>query len=35
MKPLDDLKGKRVYWKLKDVALDGSLWRTHCGRGYG
>jgi hypothetical protein len=35
MKLLDDLKGKRVYWKLKEVALDCTLWRTNCGRGNG
>jgi hypothetical protein len=35
MKLLDDLEGKRVYWKLKEVALDCSLWRIQCGRGYG
>jgi hypothetical protein len=32
---LDDLKGKRRYWKLKDEALDRTLWRTCFGRGYG
>jgi hypothetical protein len=32
---LDDLKGKRRYWKLKEEALDRSLWRTRFGRGYG
>jgi hypothetical protein len=32
---LDDLKGKRRYWKLKEEALDGPLWRTRFGRGYG
>jgi hypothetical protein len=32
---LDDLKEKRRYWKLKEEALDGTLWRTHFGRGYG
>jgi hypothetical protein len=25
---LDDLKGKEGYWKLKEGALDCSLWRT-------
>jgi hypothetical protein len=25
---LDDLKEKRGYWKLKEEALDSSLWRT-------
>jgi hypothetical protein len=32
---LDDLKGQRRYWKLKDEALDRTLWRTRFGRGYG
>jgi hypothetical protein len=32
---LDDLKAKRRYWKLKEKALDGILWRTRFGRGYG
>jgi hypothetical protein len=31
---LDDLKKKRRYWKLKEEALDCTLWRTHFGRGY-
>jgi hypothetical protein len=31
--PLDDLKQKRRYWKLKEKALDGSLWKTRFGRG--
>jgi hypothetical protein len=31
---LDDLKEKRNYWKLKEEALDRTLWRTHFGRGY-
>jgi hypothetical protein len=31
---LDDLKEKREYCKLKEEALDCTLWRTHCGRGY-
>jgi hypothetical protein len=31
---LDDLKEKRRYWKLKEEALDHTLWRTHFGRGY-
>ena len=25
---LDDLKEKRVYWKLKEEALGSTLWRT-------
>ena len=28
-------KGKRRYWKLKEEALDRTLWRTRFGRGYG
>jgi hypothetical protein len=32
---LDDLKEKRRYWKLKEEALDRTLWRTRYGRGYG
>jgi len=28
---LDDLKGKRGYWKLKE-ALDRTVWRTGFGR---
>jgi hypothetical protein len=32
---LDDLKEKIGYWKLKEEALDGTLWRTRFGRGYG
>jgi len=32
---LDDLKGKRGYWKLKEEALDSTLWRTFFGRGCG
>jgi hypothetical protein len=32
---LDDLKEKRRYGKLKEEALDRSLWRTHFGREYG
>jgi len=34
-KLLDDFKKKIIYWKLKKEALDGTLWRTRCGRGYG
>jgi len=26
--PLDDLKEMRGSWKLKEEALDGTLWRT-------
>jgi hypothetical protein len=32
---LDGLKEKRRYWKLKEEALDRTLWRTGFGRGYG
>jgi hypothetical protein len=32
---LDDLKKNRRYWKLKEEALDRTLWRTRFGRGYG
>jgi hypothetical protein len=32
---LDDVKEKRTYWKLKEEALDRSVWRTRCGRCYG
>ena len=32
---LDDLKERRRYWKLKEEALDRSLWRTRFGNGYG
>jgi hypothetical protein len=32
---LDDLKEKRGYWKLKEEALDRTLWRTRFGTGYG
>jgi len=30
---LDDLRDRRGYWKLKDKALDYTMWRTHFGRG--
>jgi hypothetical protein len=30
---LDDLREKRRYWKLKEEALDRTLWRTRFGRG--
>jgi hypothetical protein len=33
MQLLDDLKGKRGYCKLKEEALDLTLWRTGFGRG--
>jgi hypothetical protein len=32
---LDDLKEKKRYWKLKEEALDSTLWGTRFGRGYG
>jgi hypothetical protein len=32
---LDDLKEKRRYWKLKEEAVDRTVWRTRFGRGYG
>jgi hypothetical protein len=32
---LDDLKENRRYWKLKEKALDRTLWRTRFGSGYG
>jgi hypothetical protein len=31
---LDDLKEKKRYWKLKEEALDRTLWRTRLGRIY-
>jgi hypothetical protein len=32
---LDYIKERRGYWKLKEEALDLTLWRTRFGRGYG
>jgi hypothetical protein len=32
---LDDLKGVKGMWKLKEKALDRTLWRTCFGKGYG
>jgi hypothetical protein len=32
---MDGLKEKRGYWKLKEEAVDLSLWKTRFGRGYG
>jgi hypothetical protein len=32
---LDDIKWNKRYWKLKEEALDCTLWRTRFGRGYG
>jgi len=34
-KLLDNHKEKKGYWKLKEEALDHTLWSTHFGRGYG
>jgi hypothetical protein len=31
---MNGLKKKRGYFKLKDAALDRSVWRTRFGRGY-
>jgi hypothetical protein len=31
----DDVQENRRYWKLKEEALDRSVWRTRFGRGYG
>jgi hypothetical protein len=33
--PVDGLKERRGYYKLKEEALDRTRWRTRCGRGYG
>ena len=32
---LDDLKDTKGYWKLKEKAIDRSMWRTIFGRGNG
>jgi hypothetical protein len=32
---LDDHKEKRGYWKLKEEAVDRTMWRNRFGRGYG
>ena len=32
---LDGLKEKIGYWKLKEEALDRTVWRKRFGRGYG
>jgi hypothetical protein len=32
---MDELKEQRGYYKLKEEALDRTLWRTCFGRGYG
>jgi hypothetical protein len=34
-KLLDDLKEKSRYWKLKEEALDRTLWRSRFGKNYG
>ena len=31
---LDDFRKKIGYWKLKEEAIDRTLWRTRCVRGY-
>jgi hypothetical protein len=32
---LDDVKETRGYWKMKEEALDRTVWRTCFGKGYG
>jgi hypothetical protein len=32
---LVDLVEKRAYWKLRAEAIDGTVWRTDFGTGYG
>jgi hypothetical protein len=32
---VDGLREKRRYWKLKEEALDRTVWRTRFGRGFG
>jgi hypothetical protein len=32
---LDGLKKQKGYWKVKEEALDTTLWRTRFGNGYG
>jgi len=32
---MDNLKETREYWKLKEEALDRTVWRTRFGRGCG
>jgi hypothetical protein len=34
-KPLDDLKERRGYFRLKEEALDRPMWRALFGRGFG
>jgi hypothetical protein len=31
---LDDVREKRIYWKLREEELARTLWRTRFGRGY-
>jgi hypothetical protein len=31
---LDDVKETREYWKLREEAIDRSVWRTRFGKGY-
>jgi len=35
MKLLDDLKERRGYSDLKEIALDRTMWRARFGRGFG
>jgi hypothetical protein len=35
MQLLDDVREMREHWKLKEKALDCTLWRTCFQRGYG
>jgi hypothetical protein len=32
---LDDLKENRGYWKLKEEAMDRTMWKARFGRDYG
>jgi hypothetical protein len=34
-KVLDDLKGRRGYYLLKEEAVDRTMWRARFGRGFG
>jgi len=34
-KPLDDLRERRGYCRLKEEALDRTMWRARFGRGFG
>jgi len=31
---VDDLKKESISWNMEEKALDCTLWRTRCGRGY-